>query len=176
MAQLTVPVRDCDHIQGKKNAAVTLLKYGDYECLHCKHLHRMIKAIQQERQSSLCFIFRHFPLKTIHPMAQLTAETAEAAAAQGYFWEIHDYLFEQQHHLGNGHLLRYIKWLGLDADRFEREIAEHLYAKRVSLDLQSGLVSGVNGTPTLFINSVRYDGLWNLESLQAALANAYGML
>ncbi|WP_199337005.1 DsbA family protein [Oscillatoria sp. FACHB-1407] len=173
MIQLAVPVGECDHIQGAENAAVVLLEYGDYECLRCKEMHRIIKTIQKQRDQSLRFVFRHFPLVAIHPMAQHLAETVEAAAAQGYFWEVHDYLFEQLHFAGNGNLHRYVTTLGLDVDRFEREIAEHLYVDRVRVDLQSGLASGVNGIPTLFINNIRHDGSWDLNSVQAAVTTAY---
>ncbi|WP_199337113.1 DsbA family protein [Oscillatoria sp. FACHB-1407] len=171
MAQLVVPVSEWDHILGSRSATVTLLEYGNYESPRCKEVHHTIKTIQKRDDRPFSFVFRHFPLTAIHPMAQHAAETAEAAAAQGYFWEVHDYLFEQQHYRGNGKLLRFAASLGLDVDRFEREVAEHLYAERVKADIQSGIASGVNGIPTLFINSIRHDGLWDLESLQTAIAS-----
>jgi protein-disulfide isomerase len=118
------------------------------------------------------FVFRYFPLNSIHPHAQQAAETAEAAGAQGRFWEMHDYLFEHPLSLSNGFVLQYATNLGLDVDRFEREIAEHIYAERVRSDLRSGIESGVNGTPTFFINGIRHDGDWNLERLQAAIIAA----
>ncbi len=102
-------------------------------------------------------------------MAQHAAETAEAAAAQGYFWEVHDYLFEQQHYRGNGKLLRFAASLGLDVDRFEREVAEHLYVPKIQADRESGIASGVNGIPTFFINRDRYNGSLTNEALLAAI-------
>lgn len=169
MVQLVVPVNECDHILGSPNAAVTLLEYGNYESLRCKEVHHAIKTIQKRDNRSFCFVFRHFPLTAIHPMAQHAAETAEAAAAQGYFWEVHNYLFEQQHYLGNGKLLRFITSLGLDIDRLEREVAEHLYAPRIQADRESGIASGVNGIPTFFINHNRYNGSLTDEALLAAI-------
>jgi protein-disulfide isomerase len=118
------------------------------------------------------FVFRYFPLNSIHPHAQQVAETAEVAGAQGRFWEMHDYLFEHPLSLSNCSVLQYATDLGLDVDRFEREIAEHIYAERVRSDLRSGIESGVNGTPTLFINGIRHDDDWNLERLLAAIIAA----
>ncbi|WP_199337065.1 DsbA family protein [Oscillatoria sp. FACHB-1407] len=169
MAQLVVPVSECDHILGSRSATVTLLEYGNYESPRCKEVHHTIKTIQKRDDRSFCFVFRHFPLTAIHPMAQHAAETAEAAAAQGYFWEVHDYLFEQQHYRGNGKLLRFAASLGLDVDRFEREVAEHLYVPKIQADRESGIASGVNGIPTFFINRDRYNGSLTNEALLAAI-------
>ena len=117
----------------------------------------------------MCFVFRHFPLTQIHPHAEHAAEAAEAAGAQGKFWQMHDTLFEHQHALDDAHLVRYAAELKLDVDRFERELAEHVYANRVREDFLSGVRSGVNGTPTFFINGLRYDGSYDLEMLLAAI-------
>jgi protein-disulfide isomerase len=119
--------------------------------------------------SQLCFVFRHFPLTTIYPMAQHAAETAEAAGAQGRFWEVHNYLFKHQRSLCDKMLLRYAATLELDVERFEREIAEHVYAPKVHEDLQSGIESGVNGTPTFFINGKRENGVQDFSALVNAI-------
>lgn len=170
--QLNLPVNERDHIQGLENASVTLVEYGDYECPHCGQAYLLVKQIQKQLGDRLRFVYRHFPLTTIHAYAQYAAETAEAAAAQGRFWEIHDYQFEHQQELAKNSVLQYATQLGLDTERFEREIAEHVYAPKVREDFQSGVKSCVNGTPTFFINSVRHDGAWNLEMLLAAIALA----
>lgn len=170
--QLTSPVSERDHVQGLKDAPVTLLEYGDYECSHCGQAHRFVKEIQKRLGNRLRFVFRHFPLTTLHAYAKHAAETAEAASAQGRFWEMHEYQFEHQQALGDDSVLQYAAQLGLDADRFEREIAEHVYTERVREDFRSGVSSGVNGTPTFFINSVRHEGAWNLELLLAAIGSA----
>ncbi len=172
VTQLTLPVGERDRLQGAKDAAVTLLEYGDYECPRCGQARPIVKELQERLGERLRFVFRNFPLTTIHAYAQYAAEAAEAASAQGRFWEIHDYLFKYQQALGNGSLLQYAAQLGLDVDRFEREVAEHVYADRVREDFTSGVSSGVNGTPTFFINGVRHDGAWNLEMLLAAIARA----
>lgn len=177
--QLTLCMSACEHIQGSTDASITLLKYGDYQCPRCQQAHQIIKALQRS-QSSDCttlearwrFVFRHFPLATIHAHAQYAAEVAEAAGAQGQFWQMHDYLFEHPQTLGNHALLQYAAQLGLDVDRFEREVAEHVYAKRVRYSFISGIRNGVNGTPTFFINARRYDGDWSIRGLAEAIQQA----
>ena len=171
-AKLTVPVSERDHRQGPDTAPVTLVEYGDYECPYCGQAHLIVKEIQQRLGDQLRFVFRHFPLIQIHPHAEHAAEAAEAAAAQGKFWEMHDTLFEHQQALDDTHLVLYAVALDLDEDRFVREMAEHVYADRVLEDLLSGARSGVNGTPTFFINDVRHDNSFDLETLLAAIQAA----
>lgn len=169
MTQLTLPVSERDRLTGRDNAPVTLLEYGDYQCSHCRQAHLIVKQIQKQLGDSLRFVFRYFPLTSINKYAQYAAEVAEAAGTQGRFWEMHNYLFEYQLSLGNGDMLQYAAYLGLDIDRFEREIAEHVYAKRVREDLKSGIKSGVNGLPTFFINGLRYNGACDRETLLATI-------
>ena len=168
MRQLTIPVNDQDHAQGPQDAPVVLVEYCDYESFSCRQTHEIVKRLQQRLGSSLRFVFRNFPLVTIHPFAQHAAECAEAAGAQGRFWATHDYLYEYPLSRGNGHLSAFVRSLGLDADRFEREVAEHTYAARVRADLAGGVASGVNGTPTFFVNGLRHEGGFGLEALLAA--------
>jgi protein-disulfide isomerase len=129
----------------------------------------MLKAIQQQLGNHLGFVFRHFPQVSIHSQAQKAAEAAEAAAAQGQFWQMHDTLFEHQQALDNGYLVEYANDLGLDITQFLQAMWRQVYADHVTEDVKSGLSSGVTTTPTLFINGIRYNDAWNVESLLAAI-------
>ncbi len=171
-AALTLPVSERDHIQGPADAAVTLVEYGDYECPHCKRAYPIVKQIQRRMGRRLRFVFRNFPLRESHPHAQHAAEAAEAAGAQGKFWEMHDLLFERQFALEDESLIEYAGDLGLDVPRFREDLAEGAYAPRVREDFRSGVMSGVNGTPTFFVNGARHDDAWDVEPLLAALERA----
>jgi protein-disulfide isomerase len=172
-AALTLPVSEGrDHIQGPAEAAVTLVEYGDYECPYCGAAYPIIKEVQERMGEGLRFVFRNFPITTSHPHAELAAEAAEAAAAQDRFWEMHDLLYENQQRLGEEDLHAYADQLGLEVEPFDQELAEHVHAERVHEDFMSGVRSGVNGTPTFYINGVRYDDSYELETLLAALERA----
>jgi NhaA family Na+:H+ antiporter len=173
--KLTPPLGERDHRQGPADAAVTFVEYGDYQCPHCRLAQSVVRDIQEQLGDRLCYVFRHFPISTAHPDAQRAAEAAEAAAAQGAFWKMHDYLYQHQEALDDKHLVQYAAELGLDAERFERELAEHIYADRVREDFLSGARSGVNGTPSFFINGERYDGPWDVESLLAEIEKPLGV-
>jgi len=164
---LTLPVATRDHIQGPIDAPIMLLEYGDYECPYCGAAYPIIKAIQERLGTRLCFAFRNFPLVNSHPHAQDAAEAAEAAGAQGKFWEMHDILFENQEALDDEDIVQYATTLGLDANRVISEVLAGTHAARVREDFRNGARGGVNGTPTLFINGVRHEG--TLDSLLAAL-------
>lgn len=131
----------------------------------------MIQTIQQRLDHQLCFVFRHFPQKQLHLQAQKAAEAAEAAAAQGKFWQMHNLLFERQKFLGDGNLLEYANELGLELHQFLQAIAEHMHAERVAQDLHSGKQCGVTHTPTLFINRNRYVDAWEVERLMTAIVS-----
>jgi protein-disulfide isomerase len=170
---LVLPVSDDrDHIQGPPDAAVTLVEYGDYECPFCGAAYPIVKDVQARMGSKLRFVFRNFPITTSHPHAEQAAETAEAAAAQGRFWEMHDLLYENQRQLGDQDLRGYAQRLGLDLESFDRELAEHVHAARVREDFMSGVRSGVNGTPTFYVNGTRYDDPYDADTLLAALERA----
>jgi protein-disulfide isomerase len=169
---LSVPVSARDHAQGPSDASVTLVEYGDYECPHCGRAYPIVKAVQQRLGDRLRFVFRNFPLAQVHPHAEHAAEVAEAAAAQGKFWAMHDYLFEHQDALDDNHLDTYATTVGLEMAAFERGMAGHTYAPRVREDFLSGVRSGLNGTPTFFINGMRFDDSWDIDSLSAALKAA----
>ena len=172
-APLTLPVStDRDHIQGRANAAVTLVEYGDYECPYCGAAYPILKEVQARMGERLRFVFRNFPITTSHPHAEQAAEAAEAAAAQGRFWEMHDLLYENQARLRDDDLRAYAEKLGLDVELFDAELAEHVHAARVREDFMSGVRSGVNGTPTFYIHGVRHDDSYDLETLLGALERA----
>jgi protein-disulfide isomerase len=172
-AELTLPVsEERDHIQGPPDASVTLLEYGDYECPYCGAAYPIVKEVQARMGDRLRFVFRNFPITTSHPHAEQAAEAAETAAAQSRFWEMHDHLYEHQRHLENADLHRYAEELGLDVERFDNELAEHVHADRVRGDFMSGVRSGVNGTPTFYINGKRHDDSYEIETLVAALEEA----
>ena len=172
---LSVPVSDeRDHIQGAADADVTLVEYGDYECPYCGAAYPIVKRIQREMAGRLRFVFRNFPISTSHPHAEAAAEAAEAAGPQGRFWEMHDLLFENQRHLIGPDLRSYAEMLGLDLDRFDDELDRHVHADRVREDFTSGVRSGVNGTPTFFIDGMRHDASFDYETLLEALERAAG--
>ena len=172
LPRLTVPVSEIDHAQGPADAPVTLVEYGDYECPYCGRAYPLIKQVQKRMGDRLRFVFRNFPLNTIHEHAGVAAQAVEAAAAQGKFWEMHDLLYEHQDDLGDTDLRQYALKVGLEIYRFDADLSSERFAKRVRDDFRGGLRSGVNGTPTFFINGVRYDGENALEPLLSALEEA----
>lgn len=171
--RLTLPVGERDHAEGAVDAPVTLVEYGDYQCPYCGAAYPVVKKVQQEMGPALRFVFRNFPITNAHPMAEWAAETAEAAAAQGKFWPVHDVLFENQRRFGDDAFFaeREAK-LRLDVHRLAREVADRAYAARIEEDMTSGIRSGVNGTPTFFINGFRYDGPADVGPIVAALREA----
>ena len=172
-ARLSPPVSGRDHVAGDANAPVTLVEYGDYECPHCGHAYPIVKSIQHRLGKKLRFVFRNFPLAESHPHARHAAEAAEAAAAQGKFWEMHDAIYENQTQLEDDDLVATARRLRLDAQEIARALEEGTYTARVREDFRSGIRSGVNGTPTFFINGLRYDESWaNEDSFVRALERA----
>ena len=168
-SKLVLPVANRDHTQGPIKARFALVEYGDYECPYCGEAYPIVKAIQERLGDSLCFAFRNFPLVNAHPHAEHAAEAAEAAAAQGKFWEMHDLLFENQAALEDEDLARYATGLGIDGRRLLGEVLAGAHSTRVREDFRNGTRDGVNGTPTFFINGVRFDGATEVEALLAAL-------
>jgi protein-disulfide isomerase len=169
---LALPVGKQDHIQGPSSAAVTLVEYGDYQCPFCGDVFPIIRKLQKQFGDQLRFVFRNFPQTRIHAYAQRAAEAAEAAGGQGKFWEMHDYLYEHQQTLDAENLMQAAVALGLDRVKFSRDVAEHVYVDRVQQDVQSGIDSGVGGTPTLFINGVRNDDEDDFETLKEKIEEA----
>ncbi len=173
--KLTVPVADRDHVEGPAEAPVVLVEYGDYQCPYCGAAYPVIKQLQKEMGAQLRFVFRNFPITNAHPQAEWAAETAEAASAQGKFWPMHDFLYENQQFFGdNPYFVKFEEKLQLDVPRLSKEVASRAYLPRIEEDFSSGLRSGVNGTPTFFINGVRYDGEHEVGPMLAALRQAEG--
>ena len=161
----TTPLHDDEHIAGPVTAAITLMVYCDFECPYCGRAYFVIKRLQASLKDHLRFVFRHFPLIHKHPFAQQASEAAEAAAAQGQFWAMHDLLYENQDALEEDDLEDYARMLGLDTARFKDELSCKVYAARVGTDVHLGRQSGVTGTPTFFINGSRYTDENTLERL-----------
>jgi protein-disulfide isomerase len=170
--QLTQPVTGEDHILGPETAPVTLVEYGDFECSNCRKAAGIVEQLLEHSGDNVRFVFRPFPLTSGHPHAQQAAEAAEAAAAQGKFWEMHARLFRHQDSLDDAALARYAAELDLDVERFKAELAEGKWYDRVHDAFLGGVRSGVNGTPTFFINGRRHDGPWELPELKDAVQRA----
>ncbi len=168
-ATLTPPVSARDHAEGAANAAVTLVEYGDYQCPYCGAAHPVVKRLQKSLGKKLRFVFRNFPLTEAHPYALVAAEAAEAAALQGKFWEMHDFIYENQDSLEPDILPDWAEQVGLDVEEFGTAIGQGEITKRIKDDRLSGIRSGVNGTPCFFINGARYDGQADYDSLRPAL-------
>jgi len=174
-AKLVLPVSERDHIQGPEDAPVTLVEYGDFECPYCRQVSPVIRELRRRLGGRVRYVFRHFPIRSSHAHAQLAAEAAEAAGAQGKFWEMQETLLEHQEALELSHILEYADQLDLDLEQFKNDLEEHTYAERVREDFHGGIRSGVNGTPSFFINGTRYDGAWDLESLIDAVEKPLGV-
>ncbi|MGA8029914.1 MAG: DsbA family protein [Bryobacteraceae bacterium] len=169
LSRLLLPIQPEDHVQGAPDARYTLVEYGDYECPDCGRLFVTIRELRDQLGDELRLVFRHYPRSGIHPHAQRAAEAAEAAGAQGLFWDMHDLLFANQNALDVKSLYKYADRLSLDSRRFRDELKHRTYEDRVREDFRRGVTNGVYGTPGLFINGVRYDGALDSESLSNQL-------
>ena len=168
--KLAEPVTSADHAQGEPDAAVTLVQYGDYECPYTRLSRHSVHQLQREFADRLRFVFRHFPLQEIHPHARAAALAAESAGAQADFWKMHEYLFEHQKQLEEADLQSYAIQQGLNVEQFDRDRRSAEIAGRIDRDLDSGERSGVEGTPTFYVNGIRHEGGYDLESLRPAIA------
>ena len=166
---LAVPVSHLDHILGTATARVTVVEYGDFECPNCGQAYPAVKILRNHFGENMRFVFRHFPLREVHPHAELAAESAETAGAQGKFWPMHDLLFENQLHLKTGSLKRYAEKAQLDLERYDYEMGDHVYLQRVHEHIDGGIRSRVRATPTFFVNGVLRDVSFGLEHLQQAI-------
>jgi Na+/H+ antiporter NhaA/2-hydroxychromene-2-carboxylate isomerase len=161
-----------DHVRGRVDAPVTLLEYGDFECPYCGHAAPVIDQLLEKLGDELRYVFRHLPLTDVHPNAQMAAEAAEAAGAQGAFWEMHDRLLTNQDALAPSDLYRHASDLGLDLDRFSEDLRRRRHAARVAEDVRSADASGVSGTPTFFVNGRRHQGVYDIDTLTRAVKAA----
>jgi protein-disulfide isomerase len=161
-----------DHIRGTKDAPVTLVEYGDFQCPYCRRAEGVVRKLLQAFGDDLRLVWRHLPVPQLHPDAQLAAEAAEAAGLQGAFWEMHDTLLAHQLELRPLDLVRYAKDLGLDVEPFRDGLSRHTYAKRIAEDIATAEASGVTRTPTFFINGKRHDGDYDIDTLASRLREA----
>jgi len=169
MSTLKAPVTPLDHVLGPPNAPITLVEYGDYECAHCGAAHPIVKLVLEHFGKNIRFIFRHFPLSQVHPSAQAAAESAEFAGAQGRFWDMHDGIYENQDRLGLPLLFGLASALGLSEASLREALVNGTHAEKVRGDFLGGVRSGVNGTPSFFINGRRHDGSYALGDLVSAV-------
>lgn len=172
MARLTQPINNTDHVLGSPNAPAELVEYGDFQCPYCGAAFPILQQVKRKMGDRMQFTFRNFPLSEMHEYAQVAAEAAESAAAQGKFWEMHDIIYSNQNDLDVDHLYEWAREIGLNMERFEQDLSEHTYEGKVREDFMGGVRSGVNGTPTLFINGQRYEGPLELNALLERLNEA----
>ncbi|MBD1852303.1 thioredoxin domain-containing protein [Leptolyngbya sp. FACHB-711] len=178
---LAVSPSERDHRQGSLNARVVLVEYGDYQCPKSGEIYALIKAIQEQLDSNLkenylCFVFRHFPQPQLYPQSQKVAAAAEAAGAQGRFWQMSEMLWEHRQDLGDGYLVEYANNLGLNITQFLRDITREVYSDRIKEDIEGGRRSGVTRIPALFINSIRYQNALEFEPLFNAVIESGGLI
>ena len=166
-------ITDQDHVAGPPGAAVTLLEYGNFECIDCGRIFPVLKQLRTILGENLRFAFRNFPTARTHPHAIRAAEATEAAAAQGKFWEMHDELFTHQTALEDNHLVNYARRIRLDVDRFSQDLSNHTFLKQIEADYQRSVFDEhITGTPTIYINSVRYTGSTDVQSMLVAIKDS----
>lgn len=164
-----LPLRKADHLCGDARAPMTLVEYGDYECPGCAEAYWIIRRLCEKLGLRMRFVFRHYAFARLHPHAEFAAQAAEAAGAQGKFWEMHELLFENSHALAFKDVAGYAERLKLDRERFARELKSEAYLAHVRDDFKTGVQNGVYGTPGIFLNGVRHDGSYDFDTLLAAL-------
>jgi protein-disulfide isomerase len=158
MSKLKPPVNNNDHIYGKKYATIELVEFGDFQCPYCAKAYKEVIKILKELGENIKFVFRNFPLEEIHKMAKKAAIAAEAAGVQNKFWEMHNAIYENQKKLFDSDVLGYAEEIGLDLESFKNELKNPAHEEKIEADFESGVRSGVNGTPTFFINGDIYEG------------------
>jgi protein-disulfide isomerase len=169
MSKLSIPISANDHLSGDLDAACSLVEYGDYQCPSCGMAYPIVKQLQKHFGKRLLFVFRNFPLSQIHPWAEPAAEAAEFAGQQDKFWEMHDLLYENQESLSDALFSKLAESLGLSSAQMETAVTEHANHARIRADFTGGVRSGVNGTPTFFINGQRHDESYDFETLREAI-------
>ena len=169
---LLQPDEATDHLAGPASARITLIEYGDFECPYCAQAYPVAKMLQKHFADDLRYVYRHFPQVQVHPHAELAAEAAVAAGAQGRFWPYHDLLFENQQHLAQKHLRQYAERIGLDLERFDYELADHVYLQRVHEQAEGGRKLGVRATPAFYVNGQYTDVSFGVQHLHDAIERA----
>ena len=169
---LTVPVAATDHVLGPEHAPVTVVEYGDFECPNCKQAAPAVKLLMQRFPERVRFVYRHFPLESLHPHALQAAEAAECAGEQGQFWQMHDLLFANQEHLKLPQLRAYGERLQLDMARFDSELRDQVYLQRIREHIDGGLRSRLKSTPGFFVNGIIVDVSFGLHALVDSTAAA----
>ena len=164
-------VSERDQKEGNESAILTLVEYGDYQCPHCGAAFPVIKKLQSHFKNDLLFVFRNFPLAEMHPFAMSAAVVAEACGLQNKFWPVHDVIFKYQHQLSTQQLLKWAEEAGVDLNKLEKDMRSDIVTSKVESDFEGGIRSGVNGTPSFFINEQRYDGDYSFEHMKNALDN-----
>lgn len=172
MAKLKPPASNDDHIKGNLQAPVVLVEYGDFQCPHCGAAHPIVKQILKVYKDQVAFVFRHFPLSEIHPYAQIAAVASEASANQGKFWQMHELIFDNQAVLGIDMLLDLAEKLHLDMKTFQNDFRDPKLFEKVEANFESGIVSGVNGTPSFYINGNKHNGSYDYDSLTQIIDRA----
>lgn len=168
MPTLKVPVTSEDHIWGPGAAFITLVEYGDYQCPYCAMAYPIVKQLKNHFGEQMRVVFRHFPLTELHPSAEVAAEATEFAASHGKFWEMHDLIYENQSRLSGTFLFQLAKHLDLPIMDLEKVLEKRVYISKIREQFIGGVRSGVNGTPTFFINDQRYNGSLDYASLLSA--------
>ncbi len=171
LSHLLLPIQPDDHVQGSDQARLTLVEYGDYQCPPCGDLFVTIEQLHQKLAEDVRIVYRHYPLSGSHPLAQLAAESAEAAGAQGKFWEMHALLFAHQNDLAEKFLEEFAEKLTLDMDQFRKDLKDRTFEARVREDFKRGVANGVYGTPGLFVNGIRHNGFFDAESILDTASN-----
>jgi protein-disulfide isomerase len=172
MAQLRIPVTSLDHVFGGEDASVTIVEYGDYQCPHCAAAQGVVARILAQFGENVRLVFRHFPLAEVHPLAVTAAEAAEFAARHGAFWPMHQSIFANQQRLSVSLLVALATQLKLSPVALRDAIAAHTFAPKVQADFLGGVRSGVNGTPTFFVNGIRHDSPYGYVDLPSAIGQA----
>lgn len=170
--ELAVPVSAVDHVLGVARAPITIVEYGDFECPNCKQAAPAVKLLLERFGGKVRLVYRHFPLEEVHPHALAAAQSAEAAAGQGRFWQMHDLLFENQHHLKPQQLRVYAQKLELDMVRYDVEMGDDVYLQRIREHEAGASRSGVRGTPAFFVNGKIHDVSFGFQSLGEAIEAA----
>ena len=175
--KLPIPVNPArDHVRGAPRAdAVSMVVYSDYLCPYCRRLRNVLKRLQRTLGDRLAYIFRHFPNERAHPGSEFLARAAEAAAEQGRFWEMHDWIYRQEPPVAPEKVLEHAASLRLDMERFQRDLESAKTRRRIEEDIHGGRINGVTGTPTVFIDGMRYDGAWDFHSMLESVEPSVAM-